>query len=203
MVQVIDVSTWEEFEEKLKDIRLTHTSRFFPLLFRGHSDSRWALDTTLERINHKGMRFDEYYRIISSMRSEVETFTGTNWLIPTYPEVMALVQEYDTFSKELSFGRNPAYDYMAYLRHHGFPSPLLDWTGSPYIAAYFAFSKAENSENISIFVLSEADFHSGSNAVPKIYRFGPTMKVHRRHVLQQSQYTMCLGFNYGKEWRFC
>src|SRR5579871_975887 len=33
----------------------------------------------------------------------------------------------------------PGYDYMAYLRHHGFPSPLLDWTRSPYVAAFFAF----------------------------------------------------------------
>ena len=30
--------------------------------------------------------------------------------------------------------------------------------------------------------------------------FGPYIKTHRRHVLQQSQYTVCLSFK--DEWRF-
>jgi FRG domain len=202
MSQEIDVTTWAEFEDKIIEIRRGHTSRFFPLLFRGHSDSRWSLDTTLERSKNNEMRFDEYYRIISSMRLDIETFTDTSWSIPEYPKVTALVEEYGKFSLELNFGRNPAYEYMAYIRHHGFPSPLLDWTRSQYIAGYFAFSKADDSGSVSIYVLSEADFHSGSNGVPRVYRLGPNVKVHRRHVLQQSEYTMCLIFNSENEWRF-
>jgi hypothetical protein len=77
------------------------------------------------------------------MKAEVETFTGTNWEIPNYDEVVKTVTtDYDVFSLGGTFGRTPGYEYMAYLRHHGFPSPLLDWTRSPYIAAYFAFSNA-------------------------------------------------------------
>ena len=33
-----------------------------------------------------------------------------------------------------------------------------------------------------------------------VYSFGPYVKTHRRHVLQQSQYTACLSFH--GEWRF-
>ena len=134
--------------------------------------SCWALDTTLDRSKHEGMKFDDYYRIISSFHPEVETLTGNTWSIPAYQDIVALVQDYDRLSLELSFGRNPAYDYLAYLRHHGFPSPLLDWTRSPYIAAYFAFSKAKHStKRVSIYVLSEADLHTGSSGIPIIYRF--------------------------------
>jgi hypothetical protein len=33
-----------------------------------------------------------------------------------------------------------------------------------------------------------------------VYRQGPHVNTHRRHFLQQSEYTLCLGFD--TEWRF-
>ncbi|HXB66819.1 MAG TPA: FRG domain-containing protein [Candidatus Acidoferrales bacterium] len=201
----IDVASWEAFEEKRKEIRQAEVSagRDEDFLFRGLSDSTLPLATTLERAGQEGIRISEYYRFICRIKPQIETYTGRTWEIAPYPEVEKLLRDHDTWTLSI-FPGLVAYSYMVHLRHHGFPSPLLDWTRSPYIAAYFAFrSPIESAQGkVSICVFSEQPerYKSGTTGRLQIRRIGPFVTTHRRHYLQQSDYTMCALF--GSEWCF-
>jgi len=186
MKEPIILQSWEEFEqaslriisEKRERKEKTEGHVDHPL-FRGQSDSGWLLESTLDRLQ-KGMSVSDYYNnIIRVVHKHVETCTDRKW----------------DLDKKVSLGEFdlPAYEFMAYLRHNGFPSPLLDWTRSPYIAAYFAFGDiyltSKDKEYVSIFVCPK---HFWCGEEPHIRSLGPTIATHRNHYLQQSEYTICV-----------
>lgn len=197
MKQQYDLETWEEFEAKVAEIELTHAeakkseSNISHFLFRGQASYGWSLQTTLERQPQKIQTLGDYYRLVAVAQTQIETFTGKTW-----PEI-DVVGTYKYFKEyeALRLGKLPAYELLVYLRHYGFPSPLLDWTRSPYIAAYFAFH-APKSERIAIWAYQEyaGNGKSSSSDLPQIHCMGPNVRSHPRHFLQQAEYTLAVNF---------
>jgi hypothetical protein len=160
-------------------------------LFRGQSNSEWRLETTLEREFGENTGLDFYYRKVCLAKPQVETYTEKEWDIPPYHEYEKWLE--DCRGDSINFSRDfKAYEFMAYLRHHGFPSPLLDWSRSPYVAAFFAFRKPQ-SERVAIYAYSEMPrgIKSGQSGKALIKVLGPYVRTHKRHFQQQSWYTIC------------
>jgi hypothetical protein len=201
----VDLNTWEEFEGYVSRLASERSDRksanghyISEYLFRGQSDSTWPLTTTLERFTGRLLTLEEYYRILCATKPQVETFTGVAWdNIPDFLDYLKQIGDEGL----LPPGKFPAYEYFVYLRHHGFPSPLLDWTRSPYVAAYFAFRDVSSTAiSASIYAYCEytVGHKSGSSNAPKITGLGPYVRSHRRHFQQQSQYTICTIHHDGK-----
>ena len=210
-MEAVSLPNWEAFTVELQKLRaqLPHNPSGKPpeILFRGQSDSSWPLTTTLERAGCEGLSFDDYYRLaVQRVRPTVEALTGAMWDVPDYDTAMEHAFRSD---RELfSLRRFPSvnfYRYMVYLRHHGFPSPLLDWTSSVNVAAFFAFREIGKVETRSIYVYCESPHGMKGGAVgePAMRVIGKYVRTHPRHFRQQSDYTICTAFDEKfAGWRF-
>ncbi len=179
------LKSWEEFEQALVEINDRRESFYkehgYKLYshFRGVSDSEYHLESTLDRVK-RGMKFSDYKTKLKIVCKDIATCIGKKWDLET--------EEPKVFPKCLDVPRE-TYEFMTYLRHNGFPSPLIDWTRSPYVAAYFAFRKiCPETKYVSIFC-GLWNLQSGDN--PYIYTLGSTITTSPTHFLQQSEYTIC------------
>jgi hypothetical protein len=184
--------TWNEFRESIR-AEAPASSRYAVqngqgaahMLFRGHADSRWGLDTTLERAGHSNTTIQRYMHDCGSARRYMGNIVPCE--IPFDSQANC---SYQNASTSL-----PNYESVAFLRHHGFPSPLLDWTESPFVAAFFAFRNIPDGvASVAIFGYRSYANHvkdfSSSHAA--IFTMGPFASIHERHIAQQCQYTYCI-----------
>lgn len=195
-----EVYSWDQFKKTIGDLR-----RYSPggakYVFRGHGSDEWKLETTLERSSHPRL-VSSYYRMMLRVKPEIESLTGLTWPDgPSWPTIDAMLQDYEPFA--LNLRTPPHYEYMTYLRHHGFPTPLLDWSRSPFVAAYFAFARP-SADHAVIYAYCESPLGPkfSSNTDPQIASCGPFISTHKRHFAQQSQYTICVQHDQNGHWRF-
>lgn len=196
-MKTINLHTFEEFEQWVAELKnkqaaesLGSGRKYSELLFRGHADENWGLQTTLERFAPNITSLNKYMYTAEKIRYQVELHAETTW-DPILKDGEIRQSEKNSIGM---YADIPSPEYLVYLRHHGFPSPLLDWTRSPYIASLFAFSTCGGTGSIAIFVYQEylgrSKLYSSDSTF--IQNMGPHIKTHKRHTLQQAQYTICL-----------
>lgn len=202
-METIQVNSWREFEEWMGNYKTSALAAGQKLWFRGQEDSTWKLESTLERRSGR-MSFSGYYQRVNRMSTEFETLANQRWKLPTLERVLQVsslnLPFVFLFNEE---DMSEVYRYFVHLRHVGFPSPLLDWTESPYIAAFFAFWKADvkKVDKVSIYSYSEGlGIKCSSPNLPDVVRTGKYIRTHRRHWLQKAEYTACVS--YSDEWQF-
>src|SRR5277367_3076827 len=191
------LADWSAFEDELQTLRANHTNPASPLLFRGQQDSEFRLTTTLERAGCEGMSFLDYCQLVNRIRPALETLTGANWESAQLTlQMEELLRNRELLSLRL-FPPIDLYSYLVYLRHHGFPSPFLDWSHSPYVAAFFAFRDlgvrphGGKPEQRSIYIYCEmpGGIKGGAVGEPTIRPIRPYVRSHPRHFRQHSDYT--------------
>jgi FRG domain len=210
-MDIFDVTTWKEFEggsaqiEHAVNVQIGYAvegmglnTQYKPtLLYRGHGNATWTLQTTLERrLGGQHMSLADYYRKAYAAKHEIGAHTGRTWEIVTPEEYREWLKDYHNKSVEPF----KAYGYLAYLRQFGFPSPLLDWTASPYVAAFFAFDDPpKDATHVAIYAYADRlrGYKTRTLSEPHILTMGPFVDSHKRHFLQQCHYTLAMAKKNG------
>ena len=163
---------------KFKEIASDDVAEDDAYIYRGQSDATWTLKSSLFRteIVSKPSNIVGYVNyILPQVQEPVEAWSGRSWNLADYHGLA---------------------EFIAFLQHNGFPTPLLDFTASPYIAAYFAFEGIDHfdpkSEEVSIYRFNKrlwgkkiSDKTDIADTNPKVSIIKPYVRGNHKMSLQQ------------------
>jgi hypothetical protein len=134
-VKVVQLSSWKYFADYIYQI-FSNTRDY---IFRGHRKENWSLTPTLYRDLGEEWTRDN---IIKITNGHFDRFH-----LATRGRIKTSFSEFDDWENEL----------WALGQHQGLKTPLLDWTKSPFVAAYFAFlvNRPDKTDNRVVFAFSK------------------------------------------------
>jgi len=128
------VNKWSEFETYVRNLE------HYNYMYRGQ-ERPWRLRTAFHRTGRAAL------------------LTYMNGDIPTlHRNLSSRTRHFFNLSLPIENGA-----FYNLVQHHGYPTPLLDWTYSPYVAAFFAYhnvtkqcaSKAKVTDKVRVFIFNE------------------------------------------------
>jgi hypothetical protein len=140
--ETVRCANWNSFKSEILQ-RLFERDPFVRgvFLFRGQRSASWPLKAS----------FDRWFDAFSLPESARVLLAN------------ALIDEFEKLGKALYFASLPSrYQTVALAQHYGLPTRLLDWTESPYTAAFFAFAEALEKpapgESVAIYALDTRSY---------------------------------------------
>ena len=144
--------SWQEFKNHVFDMR----EREF--IFRGQRQD-WSLRTTFHRLGR--------YRIDRFLSKDITEL---------HQRLSGITKHFFNLDDGKQNGA-----FFNLLQHHGYPTPLLDWSRSPFVAAFFAFKDTEkdtkNTDNIRIFLFNNKEWKNNFNQARTIDPTYPYLSV--------------------------
>ena len=126
IVQQHECVDWDDFVKKVREQRMIGSR-----MFRGQRDASWVLSSPWERILDRMRNRDTSRRIRDVFAAGAHDAIRDGYLRRFKNHSIGTPGFRSTGLEEN--------DWWAIGRHHGLTTPILDWTKSPFVAAFFAF----------------------------------------------------------------
>jgi len=134
-------------------------------IYRGQANASWDLSSSLERSSMTEIEHNIEEVFITEYKKAISSFPDYSGTPETNLEWLSLLQ------------------------HHGTPTRLIDFTHSPYIAAYFAFQEEaiDKSEPVAIWCVNRIRFYQGALYYLK-KNFDVLAYIDRRYLFSESTF---------------